>query len=628
MRRLGFVRGLLAAALAAGSIACHEEGQVDVASLSFSGNSAVRSSELEAILATRAGGWLPWGEKPSFDRQEFENDLGRIRRFYQDRGYPDARVADVDVELNERGTAVDLTVHIDEGAPLVVEAVEFQGFDVLEGAARDRVQDISVPTGGPRDRATIAAARQQALDLLRNNGYAYAEVKTDERRQGAGVVVTIAADPGPPTTFGEISVVGLQELDESVVRRQLSFRPGQIYRDSQVVQSQRRLSSLEILRFANIDARPAGDSQPPAVPVVVTVAEAPPRRLQLGAGYGSEDQLRGSIEWSHLNFLGNARQLTTTAKWSSLDRGTRAALVQPYLFARGISLDASASTWWTSEETYESHTFGGRVGLGYRMRRGERGSRRMPGDLLRVAYVHEYLRYNIRPEALEDLTTFDQLIALGLDPVTGRGSGTRAAVTFDYERDRTDNLADPRSGYGLSLHLEEARPWLGGGTFSYREVLAQGRAYLPMGPAVLAGRARTGTILAASDTDVPFSQRYFLGGSSSLRGWGRYQVAPLADGLAVGGRTIVDVSAGIRFPVRGRLGGVVFVDAGNVWAGSLAATTSGLRSDAGFGVRFGTPVGLIRADLGYQLNPIEGLIVNGEPESRRWRVHFSIGQSF
>jgi outer membrane protein insertion porin family/translocation and assembly module TamA len=390
-----------------------------------------------------------------------------------------------------------------------------------------------------------------------------------------------------------------------------------------VLVSQRRLASLSIVQFVNIDARPPEGGFTPSIPVTVTLAENPRRRLEVGAGYGSEDRVRGSASWSHLNFLGNARQVTASVKWSSIDRGMRASLNQPYLYVRGLGLDVGVS----NEQTYDSHTYGGRIGVSYRLGRRDRGTRRAAADLFRAAYVHEYLRYGIHADALDDLGRFDQLIALGLDPISGRGRGTKAAIAFDYERDASDNVLDPRRGYGVSLHSEHARPGLGG-TFTYTEYLVEGRGYVPIGGSVLAGRGRLGVLRAAGDVSVPFSERYFLGGSTSLRGWGRYQVAPLSNGLPVGGRAMLDLSAEIRMPVRGRLGVVAFVDAGNVWPTGADISLGDLRRDAGAGIRYGTPVGLVRADLGVQLNQVPGLIVNGAPEARRWRLHFSIGQAF
>ena len=152
---------------------------------------------------------------------------------------------------------------------------------------------------------------------------------------------------------------------------------------------------------------------------------------------------------------------------------------------------------------------------------------------------------------------------------------------------------------------------------------------------MLANRLQTGSIdgigqgLTVDDTSsVPFSRRYFLGGSTSLRGWGRLEVSPLSGGLPIGGLTMLEVNSELRLAISRNISVVAFIDAGNAWESPWQFELDDLRAAVGPGVRYRTPIGPVRADVGYQLTPIEGLVVNGEPEKRHWRVHFSIGQAF
>jgi outer membrane protein insertion porin family len=140
-----------------------------------------------------------------------------------------------------------------------------------------------------------------------------------------------------------------------------------------------------------------------------------------------------------------------------------------------------------------------------------------------------------------------------------------------------------------------------------------------------------GTIhpVGLDQVNVPFSKKYFLGGATSIRGWGRYEVSPLSgSGLPIGGDSMFLFSEELRATVRGNLGAVFFLDAGNVWEDSFGIKLNDLRYAIGPGLRYQTPVGPFRFDFGYQLNPIPGLLVNGEPSNRHWRIHFSIGQAF
>ena len=172
------------------------------------------------------------------------------------------------------------------------------------------------------------------------------------------------------------------------------------------------------------------------------------------------------------------------------------------------------------------------------------------------------------------------------------------------------------------------------GDYDYTELTLEGRYYMPVGSrAVLAVRASGGSIAARrgdNDVPVPFFKRYFLGGSTNLRGWGRFDVSPLSgSGLPIGGKTTMNFSTELADAGRSATwAAVVFLDGGNVWLGAWDFNLNNMRYDVGPGLRYDTKVGPIRVDLGYQLNPIPGLLVNGKPEPRQFRLHFSIGQAF
>jgi outer membrane translocation and assembly module TamA len=205
-----------------------------------------------------------------------------------------------------------------------------------------------------------------------------------------------------------------------------------------------------------------------------------------------------------------------------------------------------------------------------------------------------------------------------------------SSLAFDIHRSTADNTLNARSGYTVDGHVEQAGRAFKG-DYDFVETMFEGRYYAALGQrAVLAVRARGGSIGAphGDNLKVPFCRRYWLGGASSLRGWGRFDVAPLYSGIPIGGHTMLESSAELRAPVWRNLSAVLFVDAGNVWNNAWDLNLNDLRYDVGPGLRYNTPVGPFRVDLGYQLNPIPGLLVNGKPEPRRFRVHFSIGQAF
>ena len=621
--------------LLASSLACKENGSgVKVTSFTFHGTKAVTDGQLKSVLATASSSKLPWGEKHYFSRDQFEADLKRITAFYNDRGFPDARVTSFDAKLNDDQTAVAITVTIDEGQPVRVQQVVLNGFEPLPAQHRANLEaNLPLEAGQPVDRALLAASREVALDELRDHGFPYATVRLGEAPGSSDRerIVTLTAIPGPVATFGPIEIVGNSSVSDNIVRRQLTYRPGRAFRQSALQSSQRRLYGQELFRFANVEAV-KDEGQPVEIPTRVTLTEGKHRKVNFGAGYGTEEKARGEVDWRHVNFFGGARTAGVFARYSALDRGVRLNFTQPYLFSPDFSLGLGAQTWHSSEPAFTLDSDGGRATVTRQFRRGRRTGpgQRSATTSFSFGYVREYEDYTISNEALLDLSFRDELIALGLDPRFGTGSGTRSAVFLDGGVSTTDNPLDARRGYVASLHLEQAGRWLGG-SYDYYELIGGGRFFQSIGRAVVAVQARAGSIDAFGDQEtlVPFHKRYFLGGATNLRGWGRFEVAPLSGfGLPIGGTTFLNFSTELRAPVWRNLSAVLFLDGGNVWGNAWDFNVNNLRYDIGPGLRYKTPIGPIRADLGFQLNPIPGLLVNGEPEPRHFRFHFSIGQAF
>ncbi|HEY7290690.1 MAG TPA: outer membrane protein assembly factor BamA [Vicinamibacterales bacterium] len=627
---MGVVRLFRLAALAliasVMTLACKDtDGTITVHRLVLNGVKSVDEGRLRDALATRQSTKIPWGKKAYFDRSRFDADLKRIQAFYSDRGYPDARVTGFDVKLNDKQDAVDLTVTIEEGAPVIVTAINYQGFDNVPPEHLAEIQSTSpIKVGQPRDRQLVITAHDAALNELKDHGYPYAKVTTNETNPNDDPKkseLTFVADPGTLAHFGKVNIIGNKSVDEHIIERQLTFKPGELFQRSLIQDSQRRLYAMELFQFVNIEPQ-SDDSQPEDVPTKVTVAEGNHQRVNFGVGYGTEEKARGEIEYHHLNFLGGARSAGVHARYSALDKGIRLDFNQPYFFAPKLSLGAEGQFWQTVTPAYNSLIQGGKATLTHRV------SQRFSWSF---SITGEHDSSSVSEEALNDPTLIKDLIALGLNPITGEQNGTLNSLGFDLQRTTADNVLDARHGYQIALHAEQAGRILPG-SFQYSSVSGEGRHYLPIGTnLVLASRAQFGNIRPYGNlqSNVPFSKRYFLGGATSIRGWGRYEVSPLSgDGTPLGGASMFAFSEEARARLKGKLGGVVFVDGGNVWLTSWSIDFADLRYAIGAGLRYQTPIGPVRFDYGYQLNPIPGLLVDGSPQTRRWRVHFSIGQAF
>lgn len=634
----------LALALAIGTLLCGpavasaqdsvEDSQIKVTALEIRGARGVSASRIKSVLATRASGRWPWSKARYFDRDAFERDLERIRAYYVDRGYPDAKVAGVETNLSRDQSRISLIVNVDEGEPNRVESVAFDRFDAVERSIPRLRRVLPIQPGGVLTAADLSAARDMALREFQNRGYPGATVAVRETAvRDKAIVVTLEANGGEPAVFGPVTIDGNTSVGTDVIDRVLAVRPDETFTLAALQQSQRRLYDMDLFRVATVE--PVVEAAPGSeIPVHVTVVEDKHRRLEMSSGYGTEEKLRAALTWKHLNFFGGARTATFETKWSSLDRGVRASLTQPYFLAPDTALTFSGQKWFSDEPSYQLDTTGARVMVTHEWAALDPVGRRHATTALSASIGYDAESFTIAEEALADLSFRDELIALGLDPITGEGHGRLTMMALDVRRQTADNPLDSHRGYVAQLHFERGGGWLPG-NFDYFETTAEGRHFLPLGrplgrALVVANRVRVGVIGSPGplNENVPFFKRYFLGGSTSLRGWSRFEVAPLSgDGLPIGGHRMLDMSSELRLSGFGNLALVAFIDAGNVWTPSQTAPWS-LKADAGPGVRYATPIGPLRVDLAFQLTPIEGLISNGEPETRHWRVQFSIGQAF
>ena len=605
------------------SAACKEGGTIKVHSLSFNGVKAVDVNRLKDVLATHQSSKIPWGKKYYFDRSRFDADLKRMQAFYADRGFPDARVAGFDVKLNDKQDEVDLTVTIEEGAPVIVKAIDFSGFDVIPPAhLGDLKKRVPLKVGQPRDRQLVVSTHEMAVNELKDHGFPYGKVSTgeDDGSDSKQAVLTFTAEPGKLAHFGPVEVVGNKSVDEHIIRRQLTFKSGELFQRSVVQDSQRRLYGLELFQFANVEPLNQ-EQQPEDVPIRVTVAEGNHQRVNFGVGYGTEDKARIDAEYHHVNFLGGARSAGAHVRWSSLDRGVRLDFNQPYFFRPHFSFGAEAQQWYTYTPAYSSVVTGAKITMTHRANEHTSWA---------ASVTSEHLVTAITDKAFNDDTLRNGLISFGIDPTTREQNGNLNALGFDMQHSTADNLLNAHRGFQVAVHAEEAGR-LVPGSFNYYAASADGRHYLPVSDSiVIATRLQVGNIRPVGNepTNVPFSKKYFLGGATSIRGWGRYEVSPLISGEPIGGNSMIAFSEELRAVLRGNFGGVLFLDAGNVWADSFGFKLGDLRYAVGPGLRYQTPVGPIRLDLGYQLNPTLDLIVNGSPQKRRFRLHFSIGQAF
>lgn len=336
-------------------------------------------------------------------------------------------------------------------------------------------------------------------------------------------------------------------------------------------------------------------------PVEVEVEERPPQSVSFGLGYGTEDQLRVRTGWQHRNLFGRARSLEISGKYSSLLYGIDATLHQRHWLRPLLELEIRGSARRESPPAYDADRFGGGVALGRPL---------WPHWTGRIGYAYEY-NTNLRLES-------DVGETLGL-PEESRLS----TFEFGLRRVQLDDALEPRRGTWLDLSVSPSLRGIGS-DLDYLKAVLEGRTYLPVRDCVLALRLRLGTLEpfgGSEQTDVPLVSRFYSGGSTSVRGFAFQKLGPLdEDGDPLGGLSLAEGSAELRFPIWRRLSGVVFVDAGRLALDSSNIGGGDFYYSTGAGLRVRTPLGPLRLDYGFLLNPPSGI--------DRSRLYISVGHAF
>ena len=501
--------------------------------------------------------------------------------------------------------------------PVVVESVQIEGFDVLPVPAREDLEKaLPLRAGLVLTSELEQRTGERAVQILQNHGYPYAQVSLervpiDSKRSR----VILRAQPGTLGYFGRIDIGGNRRVDDAIIRRRLAYAPGDLFRRSAIERTQQRIGTLGLFKSVEIRAQDI-DLQPAEIPTLITVEEQSPWQWNLSASYAAGERLGFEARVSHLNFLGAARRLDLQGRVSRIERTGEVAFTQSEAWHPALSLSLQARHQEIDEQSFFVMSRGGQAAVSWRWTRA-------------LATTFGYAATLERSDVDEDL-----------DVLLGLQDGMLSAWSIDLDHRRLP--ADPRAELlvstsaalptaTMSLHIEQAGRWMPG-SFNYFAVIGDVRHYRRAfdDRVVFASRLRYGGIdQSGAEADIPLLKRFFLGGSNEMRGWGIYEVSPLsASGEPVGGKSMVTATGEVRFRLLPRLSGAFFVEGGNVWQDAWAVHFDDLLYDAGPGLRLQTPFGLIRIDLGYQLKPLEGLRIDGQPQTHRWRFNVGIGEAF
>lgn len=593
-------------------IIIQESVRIRIKKIDFVGNDSFMAKRLLKVIKTRQRFWFI--TPGLFNKEVVSEDLERLKAFYRIEGFLDAKV-DYKTEIKKKGLMY-LTFYIEEGIKYLVGNIKIEGNSVISNEdITSRLKDI-LP-GKIFSQELLQLDVDRIKEAYFEKGYIFADVQaaTSIDLKTGKVDVGYTIDEGEIAYVERINVVGNTKTKDVVIRRELRISPGERFDGEKLRRSRERLRNLGFFEEVGFDIEPG--SEPNKRNLVVEVKESKTGEFSFGGGYSSIDQFIGFVSVEQRNFdifnfpyfTGDGQDLRLYAEWGTVRESFQLSFTEPWIFDNPISFGFDAFKTSHDRETD--------VGYGY-------DEERLGGDIRLAKDLSEYLSagliYRFETIDISDVST-DATNELKKEA----GETNLSSLGFRLTRDTRDNKFDPTKGTFLSGWFDVAGGPFGGDK-DFLRLTGRFSHDIPVFlNSVLEFRAQAGLMDAYGDSsEVPIYERYFAGGSSSIRGYQERKVGPI-DPVSedpIGGEAMLVGNIEFTKPLFEYIKGAVFYDVGNVWSRVEDFGSGNFKSGIGVGVRIKTPIGPIRLDYGYPLNKEPG------EEKKEGQFYFSMSHGF
>lgn len=580
-----------------------------VESLHFKGFDNLSPSAARRVMETKAPDFFSFKPAPLFDPLLLQADLVRLKRLYREDGFFRAEVtARVKRRARSRTVAIMITAH--ENDPVIIRKTSLEiprGWE--RGYWHERLmRRMPLKVGMRFSLAEYRKAKQLLRRILDDQGRPLHKLQGQVRvyPQKLAAEVLFRLETGPRVVFGPTRISGLEDIDRAFVLKNKAYATGEVFSRRALAKTQRRL--LDTGFFSSVTLEPEFDKiKDGRVPIHALLQERDMHSLRLGLGWGSEDQARLRIMQTNRNMFGWDETFTIEGKASAIYLGLVGRIRAPYVFNLRSDLLLSGGVEQKNNEGYENRRYFFSPALIFRM----------------SDHWKWFGGYNVESDHMLDLK------AAVPDPGREKNTHFISSVPLGVTFDSRDSALNPRRGDLFRLEVETALGAMGSEVAFVRPRVELSRVQplgrlLGKGQWYLAGRVRAGVCLPLEGTDrIPMVRRFFPGGADSVRGYPYQRLGPLdSAGKPLGGEAMLVGNLELRFPIHGDLRGVVFTDMGNAFEDWEEFDSFSLRYTAGLGLRYDTPVGPLRLDWGFQLNPPEDAPIG------RYEFYLSVGQAF
>jgi outer membrane protein insertion porin family len=584
-----------------------EHKRVRVVDVEFEGNEAFSDRTLRGVIQTRKKWLLGFITGAGvLNKDVLRTDMERLTAYYYDHGYVQVRVDEPRVDREEDGLHV--VFKIDEGEQFRVGKMEVTGADLPPES--QLLQGLELKSGEVFEASTLREDVQKLTERLSEDGYAFATVEPDTivNPEQHTVDLVFKANRGSPVTVDRIEVQGNTKTRDYVVRREMRLQEQELFSATKLRKSREALQRLGFFQEVNITTRQA--DTPDRMNVVVDVKEAQTGSFSAGAGFSSADALLFNVAVRENNLFGRGQRLVLSGDIGSIRRNIILSFTEPYFMETPLTLGLDAFSWQLDFDDFTRAGTGGGLSASYPVAAfGWDRLWRIPLEEVRIG-----AEYRLEQAEISDVSS-QATRSIRAEEGTSTISSIKPRIT----RNTLNHAFDPTAGSYQDVSVEVAG--LGGTSFYKAEARERwyytflrskllGDFTYSFGGSLGWGRGNEG----ASGEELPLFERYFPGGINSIRGFKTRTLGPreaakdifgqVTNTTPIGGSSQVILNNEIIFPIVQGIGlkGVVFVDAGNAYSAGDGITLDQTRVSGGAGVRWLSPLGPLRVELGQPFN--------------------------
>ncbi len=540
----------------------------------------------------------------TFKKDVLENDVRKIEALYQNNGFLDSKIFEPVVGRGKKGLI--LTIRIFEGRQYRVGEIRFSGESGIPEETLKKT--VKLRHGELFDRETLLADLLALTTLVNDEGYAQALVSpgVEKTKEYPIANVTYRFERGTKFHFGRVEVSGNTKTLDRVIRHSLDVADAQTYTATGLKTSKENLTRTSYFKDVKISTAPS--TEPGVMDAKVDVQEGPTGTLSGGLGYSSLDKIFGVIQLSENNLFGKGWKASLNSQFGARRTNYTIDFRDPYFLDTDYNLLLTAYKTKIKYTDFQKDSTGGRVGIGYNFSKVINGSVAYRVDQTRILALSGTIpQWNVQQEI-------------------DKGLQTTRAIGVNVSRNTTDKLIDPSRGGVQSANVELAGGPLGGNS-EFVKYFLNAKWFQPVSTStVLAWNVLWGQVVPTTGGgEIPLFERFFLGGPYSVRGFHSRSISPKDPytGELVGGNKELVGNLEYLFPLVSEISfkGVLFFDVGNVWAqGSWPFKDQGLWAAYGAGVRWYSPMGPLRFEIGWNLDRPQG-----DPKQV---MEFTIGTAF